>query len=150
MTEASANKWRGERVLQAADDGPKAIVAATHEAIAKAADAAGDGTLEGLMTAIASLHPAKLRTIVQALEAVDGDPLAVLDTAPGANGLDAIADTLVGLIKGQTEEEQAEEKKRSAAYADASQAAIIQMAMEPLIIQLKTAITSTNGPKQHS
>jgi hypothetical protein len=129
------NPWRGERVITAmTGDGPvTAILAATHDGLSRALAAAGVRSLADLIGAVLTLDPAVLAKVAGCFEVVDGDPAAVIAAAPGANGLDVIADSLVGLIKGQTEEEQRSEKERYAAWGQAQQGALLQAALEPML-----------------
>jgi len=124
---AAPNEWRGERRIES--EGGAAIIAVTHDGIARMRAALGVASSGDLLDALARLDHAVLGKALDACETVEGDPRAVLAAARGIGGLDAIADALIGMVLGQTPEERDAEKKRLAAQEEARLILAVRMAM---------------------
>lgn len=131
------NVWRGDRRIES--DGGDAVIAVTHDGIAGMMDALKVRSVNDLIVALAGLDIRVLRKAVSACEAVEGDPAAVVNGARGAAGLDPIADNLIGMIKGQTPEEQQSEKERLAALEEARAVLAVRGAMAELMSEMRKA-----------
>jgi len=140
---SAANIWRGERVIRARlADGNylTSTLGATHDNLSRAMGALSVTSLQELRSALMSLDATRMKTFAACCDVVDGNPADVILAAPGAQGLDAIADALIGLLMGQTEEEQMLEKKLFVQNQEAQQAALLQSAIEPMIGQIAQAV----------
>lgn len=149
-----ANIWRGERRIEiTAANGTvlSAIVAVNHDQMARAFDAVGAPSGAEFVAKVLALKAQDLRAILSCVEAVEGDPVALVDAARGLDGLDAIADVLIGLFKGQTEQEQALEKKLYHDQQLAAQVAVMRVVMENQVKQMSENQTLQTPPeKAHS
>lgn len=137
------NVWRGERRIES--DGGEAVIAVTHDGIAAMMDALKVRSANELIMAIATLDVRAIRKAVGACETVSGDPAAVVSGARGAAGLDAIADNLIGMIKGQTPEEQQAEKERLAALEETRAVLAVRSAMAEILREIRETPTRSNG-----
>lgn len=131
------NIWRGQRRIES--EGGEAVLAVTHDGIAAMMDAMKVRSANELIMTIATLDVREIRKAVKACEIVSGDPAEVVEGARGASGLDGIADNLIGMIKGQTPEEQQAEKERLAALEETRAVLAVRSAMAEILKEVRQA-----------